>query len=146
MTKKSPVKFKKQDKKSVSAEVKQKNRDHLYKAGQSGNPAGRPKGSRNKFAEEFLADFLADWTEHGAAAIAKAREADPLGYVKVGVAILPKQLDISTDKAAINKLLETMDGTELDKLIAGLVAAGTAELSKAEAAERPARSQSNKLH
>lgn len=68
---------------------------HLWKPGQSGNPAGRPKGSRNKFGEAFIDDFMADWEVHGKAAIATVRKERPQDYLKAAVAILPKQLDVS---------------------------------------------------
>ena len=64
-----------------------------WQPGQSGNPAGRPKGSRNKLEERFLADLAKDWEEHGAATLVKAREKDPVGYVKVAASLMPKQVD-----------------------------------------------------
>jgi Family of unknown function (DUF5681) len=68
-----------------------------WQPGQSGNPAGRPKGARSKLEEAFLADLLKDWQENGAATLIKAREKDPVGYVKVAASLMPKQVD--TDSA-----------------------------------------------
>ena len=47
---------------------------HLWRPGESGNPAGRPRGSRNKLAEDFVAALYDDFRDHGAAAIAVCRD------------------------------------------------------------------------
>jgi len=66
---------------------------HLWKPGQSGNPAGRPKGARNKLEECFLADLLASWEEIGQSALAAAAEDDPASYVKIVASLMPKKVD-----------------------------------------------------
>lgn len=71
---------------------------HLYKPGQSGNPAGRPKGSRNKLGEAFLSDMQADWVKHGSKAIEKVREEKPDAYLKVVASILPRDLNVNVNK------------------------------------------------
>nr|WP_194475100.1 DUF5681 domain-containing protein [Bradyrhizobium sp. CCBAU 51753] len=70
---------------------------HLFKPGQSGNPAGRAKGSRNKLGEEFIQKLHADFQEHGEAAIVKVREEKPDAYLKVIAGILPKELKITNE-------------------------------------------------
>lgn len=83
-------------------------REHAFKPGQSGNPAGRSKGSRNKLGEEFVKDILADWQEHGIETIKKVREDRPADYLKVVASILPKDInfrvgdleDLSDDELA----------------------------------------------
>ena len=78
--------------------------DHAWKPGQSGNPAGRPKGSRHAIEERFLKAVLDDFEENGRDAIAKAREANPLGYCNMIVSLLPKEskLEVDSSDAFIN--------------------------------------------
>src|SRR2546430_9941183 len=58
--------------------------------------SGRPSAVRNRFSAAFMNDFLADWEAHGAAAIKVVRVRDPSTYLRVGVAILPKELMVET--------------------------------------------------
>ncbi len=60
-------------------------------AGESPNPAGRPVGARHKLSERYLMDTYADWLEHGAAALVRCREKDPVAYCRMVAGLLPKQ-------------------------------------------------------
>lgn len=66
--------------------------EHLFKPGQSGNPAGRPKGARSKLTEIFLKGMLEDFEKHGSIAIEQVRETKPDQYLKVISAIIPKEI------------------------------------------------------
>ena len=64
-----------------------------YKPGQSGNPGGKPQLVRNRITAHFLHALSDDFEEHGKATIVAAREKDPVGYLKVVAALLPKQVE-----------------------------------------------------
>lgn len=65
---------------------------HLFKPGQSGNPAGRPKGSRNKLGEDFIAALYEDFSKHGAAVIEAVRLEKPDAYLKVVASLMPVEI------------------------------------------------------
>ena len=109
---------------SASAADKQRP-DHLFKPGQSGNPAGRAKGSRNKLGEHFIAALHDDFQAHGVKAIEAVRVEKPHEYLKVIASILPKQLEIK-DSA--------FDGIS-DEQLSAIVAAAAAALGVAEDGE-----------
>lgn len=66
-----------------------------WKAGESGNPGGKAKNARNKLTNTFLTHLANDFEEHGKEAIEKAREKDPVGYIKAIASLMPKQVEQS---------------------------------------------------
>ncbi len=66
-----------------------------FKPGQSGNPGGKPQGARNRLTAHFLNALADDFEAHGKQAIVDARTTDPMGYMKVIGALMPKQIEAS---------------------------------------------------
>ena len=56
------------------------------------NRKGRPRGSRDRMSEVLVDAFYADWMENGDAAIQKVRESDISTYVRIAVAMMPKEV------------------------------------------------------
>lgn len=83
----------------------------LIKPGQTLNPGGRPVGSRNKLQGDFLRELSADFDKYGRSAIMRAREEDPMGYIRVIAGILPKEMEFK-------RPLEDMSEDEIIALIA----------------------------
>ena len=75
----------------------------LWQKGVSANPAGRPKGSRHKLEETFLKDLAKDWEGHGIQAIEAAREKDPVAYVRIVAALLPKKIEQEDPLKDVNR-------------------------------------------
>ncbi len=55
---------------------------------------GRPQQSKDRITQAFLYDLAEDYTEHGKDVIAKAREADPVRYLNIVAALVPKEFHI----------------------------------------------------
>lgn len=97
-------------------------KDHAFKPGQSGNPAGRPKGARVRLGEQFLGDLLEDWDANGIQAIKDMRDKSPGDYVKVVAATLPKELNVKVSE--LDELSDEQIARQLAYVAAQLAAAG----------------------
>ena len=77
----------------------QKNKPaHLWKPGQSGNPAGRPVSSRQKISERLLADLAGIWEEHGKDVLTKLAVSDPGKLATIAYGLLPRDVFISVEQ------------------------------------------------
>ena len=66
---------------------------YQFPKGVSGNPGGKPVGARNTLTGNFLKCLSADFDKHGPKVISRARNKDPVGYMKVIANLLPKQME-----------------------------------------------------
>lgn len=67
-----------------------------FLTGNSGG--GRRLGSRNKLTETVLSTLAIDFTAHGAAALAQLRTSDPEAYLRLVVALLPRELVLQREQ------------------------------------------------
>lgn len=86
-----------------------------FKKGQSGNPGGKPRGTRNTLTAEFLKALSKEFHINGRKAIYQCRRKDPVAFVKVLAALLPKELEIK-------RPLDEMTDEQLANAIATLQA------------------------
>ena len=80
---------------------------HLFKPGQSGNPAGRAKGTRNKLATRFFDNLYAAWEEQGESVIRRAFFHDPVKSLGIVAQLMPQKIEVSDT---------TLQDTDDDKL------------------------------
>lgn len=82
-----------------------------WKPGQSGNPSGRPLG-RQALETEFLKDLAQCWHEGGVDALNRAREKDPVAFVRVVASLMPRKLDAESlggiNRAEIRALIDLL--------------------------------------
>ncbi len=115
--------------------------------GEVRNPKGRTKGTRNKFSEAFMQDILTDWQKGGSEAIERVRITDPSTYLRVAASIIPKDFNINNvSEAAFDSFMDDLEDDELDKLITGLVAAGSHSKSKKGTTKKGATKQPSTVH
>ena len=69
-----------------------KQTDHLWKPGQSGNPAGRKEGSKNRLGEAFVLALAKDFDLYGEQAIEEVRTKSPKDYLKVIASVMPRDI------------------------------------------------------
>lgn len=114
---------------------------HLWKKGQSGNPAGKPEGSRNKLTEAFWRDFAAAWEAKGKAALEQVAQDHPETFVRVAGSLMPK--DINLTHTVIEQVRQMSDDA-LDEAIKRLASGTGGTLS--ETAVVPADDGAGRTH
>ncbi len=69
---------------------------------------GRPRESRDRVTSAFLRELADDYEAHGKKVIKAAREADPVRYLNIIAALVPKEIEIT----------RSLSGYDDDKLAA----------------------------
>lgn len=87
-----------------------------WKPGQSGNPAGSKPGlhSKERLGKLLVADLCEHYAQHGMKAIERVCEERPADYLKIAVALLPKELHVKADN------LSTLTDAEFAQLVAAV--------------------------
>jgi len=97
---------------------KQNRPAHLWKPGQSGNPAGRPVGARQKIEESFLESLRKKWAAEGDAIVDRVAMNNPEKILEVMARVLPKELAVTVQQTVDPRLkaLQQMDAEALAAL------------------------------
>src|SRR4051812_44968546 len=64
------------------------------KKGQVLPPGGKPVDTRDRITKRFLYELAEDFDKHGKEAIRAARESDPVRYLGICAALVPKELNV----------------------------------------------------
>lgn len=110
------------------------------KGGPSPNPGGKTKGLRNRFSEAFVKALCEDFEGHGVETIERVRLEDPTNYVKVCVALMPKEVKVTseTDELTDDQLRERINQL---RIALGPLLADAGVADAAGSAEEAARSE-----
>ncbi len=76
-----------------------------------GSP-GRPKGAKTKLQEAFWTDFAEAWADKGKAALEMVADNDPSTFVRVAASVMPKDLNIDTDRCYVARIPLPCETTE----------------------------------
>lgn len=95
---------------------------HVFKPGQSGNPAGRAKGNRNQLGDKFLEAMLDNFTANGPETIEAVRIDKPDQYLKVIASILPRELNVKIND--FDDLTDEQLARQYASIAQSLIAAG----------------------
>lgn len=95
-----------------------------FKPGQSGNPGGKPMAARHAINAKFLTALSKSFDEGGEEAIRRAQQEDPIGYVRVFAALLPKEVEV---KSSLDELSDDQLSAIITACRAILVAQGIGE-------------------
>ena len=115
----------------MTAKTDKKQKDHLFKKGKSGNPAGRPQGSRHTVS--ILLDNLL--SEEAEALTKKAIKMAKAGDRQTLRALLDKLIPNRKDSPVSIKLPEIGSTSDLSKVTSSLLSAvGDGQLTPSEAA------------
>jgi hypothetical protein len=68
---------------------------HLFKPGQSGNPAGRPVGSKSKLTENILFDLAEFYAAEGKDLIRRVRDENPAALLQGLLKLIPKEVSLN---------------------------------------------------
>jgi hypothetical protein len=80
-----------------------------FQLGRSGNPGRKSIGARNRVTAAFLEALAGDFAEHGKDAIAACRASDPAAYLRICVALVPKDLHVKDDRSLLVDTLTLLD-------------------------------------
>ena len=68
---------------------------HLFKPGQSGNPAGRPVGSKSRLTENILFDLAEFYEKEGKDLIRRVRDENPAALLQGLLKLIPKDISLN---------------------------------------------------
>lgn len=114
-----------------------------FKPGQTGNASGRGH-TRNRLTTKFLEALTDDFEQHGAEAIAKAREDNPDAYMRIIASLLPKELVV--ERAPLEGLTDDELAAAIAELRARRAGAAGAGMGMGEAEQAQPPGQLPPLH
>jgi hypothetical protein len=94
-------------------ETPEQRRERMIALGRKGGTNKR--GSRHKLQGEFIAALSNDFTRYGRSAIMRAREEDPVSYLRVIASLMPKEIELKRplEDMPEEEILELMEKMRL---------------------------------